>query len=481
MPYRKTNIWASLDWLTIAIYLILVTAGWLSIHASGYNYDRISMFDISGRAGMQMIWIISSMIIGISLLMIDSDWYEIFAYWIYAFIIILLIITVFVAPDIKGTRSWLIMGPVRIQPAELAKLATALALARLMGTYKFELNNTSGYMKALALILLPLLLIIMQKETGSALVFLTFFIVLYREGMSGYIIFAGFCAVAFFILGVRYDEVLWNATPVGQYSVLTLIIIMSNGLLWINRGKNKFNFFYIITLGTLALSFLVSLFYQFDQIYVCLGIVGFIIISLLALFLKYRAYKYILIAVFAIASVAYLFSVDYVFSDVLQPHQQDRIKVSLGMIEDPNGVGYNVNQSKIAIGSGGFWGKGYLNGTQTKLKYVPEQDTDFIFCTIGEEEGFLGTSITMILFTVLIIRIILMAERQRAVFHRVYGYSLASILFFHLAINIGMVIGITPVIGIPLPFFSYGGSSLWSFTALLFIFLRLDASRNDRL
>ena len=482
MPYRKSNILLSLDWWTVAVYLILVTAGWFNIYASGYDYDRVSIFDLSGRAGMQMIWILTSLAIACSLLMIDSDWYDIFAYWIYVFVIFLLIITIFFSHDIRGSRSWLVIGSVRIQAAEFAKFATALAVARLASSYDFKLSGLKDFIKILFLFFVPMGLILLQKETGSALVFLAFFLVLYREGMSGFILFTGFCSVLFFIIGIRYGDVSWGETSLGKLIVLLLIIPCIGFILYdYEKGRNYVKYVLIGSAVIIGLALLTSFFFIFDLSVAVLAVIGIIVAASLFLFLKNREKHYLFIAGFAVFSVTLLFSVDYVFDDVLEPHQKRRIEVTLGMVDDPGGAGYNVNQSKIAIGSGGFFGKGYLNGTQTKLKYVPEQDTDFIFCTVGEEHGFLGSTLSLLLFTVLIIRLLFLAERQRSTFIRVYGYSVAAIIFSHVAINIGMVIGITPVIGIPLPFFSYGGSSLWAFTMLLFIFLRLDASRNERL
>ncbi|GHT75519.1 rod shape-determining protein RodA [Bacteroidia bacterium] len=482
MSYRKINVWSTVDWWSIFIYFLLVIAGWFSIYAASYNYDQAGMFDLSGRAGMQMVWILSSLLIGFSLLMIESDWYEVFAFWIYIIIIILLVVTIFVAPDIKGSRSWLVMGPVRLQPAEFAKFATALALAKVMSLYKFNLKDMRNMFSLLGLILLPMLLILLQKETGSALVFLAFFLVLYREGMSGTVLFSGFAAIAFFVLVVRYTGAIWGETQVGQFLVLILIILSMLGMLYgYEKGRHHVKYLIYGLLSLAFVSLIVSFFYPFDWCHIALAAVFGMVAYLIYLFIKYRASKYLWISLFALCSLGFLYSVDYVFDEVLERHQQIRIQVALGVIDDPSGAGYNVNQSKIAIGSGGVTGKGFLNGTQTKLKYVPEQDTDFIFCTIGEEKGFIGASTVLLTFLVLIIRLIFLAERQRSVFYRIYGYSVACILFFHLAVNIGMVIGIMPVIGIPLPFFSYGGSSLWAFTILLFIFLRLDASRNARL
>ena len=482
MPYRKSNIWRNLDWWTIAIYLVLVILGCLNIYASSYDFEHISIFDLSNRAVKQMFWILLALVLCFSLLMIDSDWYDIFAYWIYAFVILLLIITIIIPHEIRGSRSWLAIGSFRFQPAEFAKFATALCVSHLMNTYNFTLNNLKNFIKTLLLFFIPMGLIIMQKETGTALVFLAFFVVLYREGMSGFILFLGFSSLLFFIIGIRYGDISWGETSLGEFIVLLLIIPFTCFLLY-NYEKGRHYVKYILVISTIlvAIALLISFFFIFNLSMVVLTMIVLIICMLLFLFLKFRAKRYLYIAAFTLFSVAFLYSVDYVYDELLEPYQKTRIEIALGMIDDPSGAGYNVNQSKIAIGSGGFLGKGFLNGTQTKLKYVPEQDTDFIFCTVGEEHGFVGSTIVIVLFLILVLRLIFLSERQRSTFIRVYGYCTAIIIFFHFAINIGMVIGITPVIGIPLPFFSYGGSSLWAFTILLFIFLRLDASRNERL
>jgi rod shape determining protein RodA len=482
MPYRKNNIWRDVDWWSVAIYLILVIAGWLNIYASSYDFDQVSIFNLSGRAGMQMIWILTSLVLGFSILMIDSDWYDIFAYWIYAFVLFLLLVTLVLAHDIRGSRSWLVIGPIRFQAAEFAKFATALAVARMASIYNFELNRMKNFAIIILLFLVPMGLILLQKETGTALVFLALFLVLYREGMSGFILFLGFCSILFFIIGIRYGDVFWGETSLGKLAVLLLIIPFTI-FIWYDYEK-EWRYVKYIIIGSViltGLALLIALFFIFDLNTVVLAINTGIIFFLLFLFLKNREKYYLYIAGFVVFSLAFLYSVDYVFDKVLEPHQKTRIEVTLGMIDDPGGAGYNVNQSKIAIGSGGFLGKGYLNGTQTKLKYVPEQDTDFIFCTVGEEQGFVGSTLALLIFLALLARLLFLAERQRSTFKRVYGYCTVAIIFFHIAINIGMVIGIMPVIGIPLPFFSYGGSSLWAFTILLFIFLRLDASRNERL
>jgi len=482
VSHRKTSILKTLDWWTILLYLIMIIAGWFSIYAATFDYDSLGMFDLSERSGMQMVWIGTSLLLGFFLLLIDSDWYEVFSSWIYIIIIGLLVITIFLAPEIKGSRSWLVMGPVRLQPAEFAKFATALALAKLLSAYRFDISQTKNLVKAIGLFFLPMALILMQNETGSALVFLSLFLVLYREGMPGLILFFGFCAILFFILPIRFDETLWGTTPFGELLVLLciLLIILISLISYRKRKETLKVTTSIIGLG-FAIGGIAYFFFPYNLCWLALGLILILSVYFFLLYVRYGAGRYLLIGIFAVSSLGYLYSVDYVFDNVLENHQRTRILVTLGVLDDPSGAGYNVNQSQIAIGSGGLTGKGYLNGTQTKLKYVPEQDTDFIFCTIGEEKGFVGSVIVIGLFTCLIFRLIFLAERQKTIFARIYGYCVACIIFFHLAINIGMVIGLTPVIGIPLPFFSYGGSSLWAFTILLFIFLRLDASRADRL
>ena len=395
---------------------------------------------------------------------------------------LLLFGTIFNPHEIKGSRSWIVLGPVSLQPAEFAKFATALALAKYIGEYTFSMEKGKNLMMALGIILVPMVLIVCQKETGSALVYLSFFLVLYREGMTGAVLFSGICAVVYFIVGIRFSEVMMpdECTSWGDFSVMTLIVIFS-ALLVKAYGKNysrAFGYILLAGLGTILLGVLFSLYViPYDVAVLQAFVFLALCIYLVYLFLRERLRSYLYILFFALGSVGFFYSADYVFNDVLEPHQQVRIKVLLGMEDDPTGAGYNVNQSKIAIGSGGFLGKGFLNGTQTKLKYVPEQDTDFIFCTVGEEQGFVGASAVILLFSVFIWRLIWLAERQSSRSGRVYGYCVLSVFFFHLFVNVGMVLGLTPVIGIPLPFFSYGGSSLWGFTILLFVFLRIDASR----
>ncbi len=477
---RRGNVWQSVDWLTIGLYILMVIAGWFSVCGASYEYNSTGLFDPAGRPGSQLIWIASALAVIFVILMLDKDFFETFSYLIYGAVFVLLVATIFLAPDIKGSRSWLVMGPVRIQPAEFAKFATALALAKLMNSYNFNLFTFRNFSLTLLLILAPMACVLMQKETGTALVFFAFGLMLYREGMSGYILLASVCAVTFFVLVMKYDGIMLGVTPVGELIVLCLIFLITIFLtLYLCQDKPAVKIM-IYLLAFALLGGLVASFYMpINFVWVIVGAIAAIILMLIFLSLKNLAWHYVLIALFTLVSVGFMLSVDYVFNDVLEHHQQQRIRVSLGLEDDPSGAGYNVNQSKIAIGSGGFLGKGFLNGTQTKLKYVPEQDTDFIFCTVGEEFGFLGSLFVLGLFGLMIVRLVILSERQDSKFGRVYGYSVASIFFFHLLINIGMVLGLTPVIGIPLPFFSYGGSSLWGFTILLFIFLRIDATRKE--
>jgi rod shape determining protein RodA len=483
MYYKKTGIWDTIDWVIILLYVLMVSAGWLSICGASYEYGNVGLFDPSGRPGSQLIWIGLSFLLIFVILMLDADFYSVFGYFIYGAVILLLIVTIFLAPDIKGSRSWLVIGSLRIQPAEFAKFATALALAKFMSSYGFKLGSFKNFGLCLAIIFFPMLCILLQKETGSALVYLAFFLVLYREGMSGYILLAGISAVVFFVVSLKYSDVMVGVTPLGELLVLCMIqagTILLTAIVIRQRMNLHIKILLGITAATYLAAYIVSLFIPVNFALVTMGLTGASCCYLIFMSVKQWMWHYVMIALFALLSVAFLFSVDYVFDEVLEPHQQMRIKVSLGLKDDPSGAGYNVNQSIIAIGSGGLMGKGFLNGTQTKLKYVPEQDTDFIFCTVGEEQGFAGATAVLILFTVLIVRLIMLSEKQKTIFGRIYGYCVASIFFFHVLINIGMVTGITPVIGIPLPFFSYGGSSLWGFTILLFVFLRIDAARKER-
>ena len=481
MPNKSTNLWKSVDWYTIILYVIMITAGWISVCGASYNFDNPSFFDSSGRPGMQLIWIGVSFVLIFVIMMLDKNFFETLAYPIYGLVVVLLILTIFFAPDIKGSRSWLVItSSIRFQPAEFAKFATALALAKFMNTYEFNLLKSKNFLLSVLMILVPMLCIIMQKETGSALVFMTFALVFYREGMSGYALLIGICAAVFFVVVLKYESLMWNFTPVGELVVACMIIVIICIMLrFVLKEYVLSRYIMAITVLSGIAAYVISLYAGFDLVWVAVGLIICISIYLALYSMKKLVWKYALLALFAITSTVFLFSVDYVFNDIMEPHQQLRIKVSLGIEDDPTGAGYNVNQSKIAIGSGGFTGKGFLNGTQTKLKYVPEQDTDFIFCTVGEEFGFLGSFFVLLVYGLFLLRLIFLAERQDTAFGRVYGYSVMSIFLFHAIVNVGMVIGVTPVIGIPLPFFSYGGSSLLGFTILLFILLRIDSGRKE--
>ena len=482
--YKNASIKYSLDWTTIFYYVVLVLMGWVSIYGASYNFDQASIFDFSQRAGKQFLWILTAFAIGGVLLLIDAKMYNIFAYFIYVGAVLLLIITIFVAHDIKGSRSWLVLGPIIFQPAELAKMATALALAKFMSSYNYKLKNWKDLIPLGLIIFVPFILIILQNETGTALVYIAFLLMLYREGMDGIILLLGSFAVILFITIIKLSIV-----PI-QIDRGTLGMVLAMGIILLVQffyafyyGRDRKEAF-ILLLGTLVIgvvSYVLNIWFYLNYNYVAIFTVlaSCIYWMFIELFNRYKKYWFLIL--FSLGSVVFSFSSDYLFTKVLEDHQQVRIKVLLNMENAPLGAGYNVNQSKIAIGSGGFWGKGFLNGTQTKLKFVPEQDTDFIFCTVGEEHGFVGSTLVLFVYWLLLMRILRIAERQHDPFSRVYAYCVASIFFFHLMINIGMVLGIMPVIGIPLPFFSYGGSSLWGFTILLFTLLRLDAAGSERL
>ena len=477
MPLRHV------DWLTIAIYLVLVIAGALSIYAASYDFDNASIFSFNEFSGKQIRWIGLSLVLGLVILLIDARMYDTYAYPVYLLVVVILAVTRLQAHPIKGSLSWISLGSMSLQPAEFGKFATALALAKFFSSYNFRLNDKpSNYVKALLIIFVPVGLILWQKETGSALVYLALFFVLYREGMSGLVLLAAAVAVVIFVVALKFTDTTLLGLHTGVAAVYIIIMCLFVGMLALYSRR------YFVARNVaagFALSGLTVWILSLCGVQVP-GTLYFIgIIALAALYCVYelmRSYTRKLLITIATPCMAVLFllSVNFVYNDLMQPHQQLRIKEALGKEKDPLGIGYNVNQSKIAIGSGGFAGKGFLEGTQTNLKFIPEQHTDFIFCTIGEEEGFLGSTLVIFLFVALIIRVIVIAERQPSTFGRVYAYCVASYLIFHFCINIGMVIGLCPVIGIPLPFFSYGGSSLWGFTILLFILLRIDASRKLR-
>ena len=475
----------SVDWLTIGLFLALVFFGWLNIYGASYTFDQTSIVDFSNRAGKQFTWILGSLFLGGVLLLIDYKTYDVLAYIAYGLMLLLLLVTPFLAHDIKGSLSWISLGPVSLQPAEFAKCIVALAVAKYMGRYEYKIRSWHDLIVPFALIGVPALIImILQKETGSALVFAAFLLVFYRQGMSGYVLWTGVAAVALFIISIRWGG---NALPLGSGSVgmLACMLLLTAIEIYFICKEHRIRWQALILIGSViaiyAISLLVNIWVTVPFNWVSTGVV--IALALYTVFISFYWRKYILllVTVFSLGCIAYTQACDFVFTKVLQPHQRTRIEVLLGMKEDPAGAGYNVNQARIAIGSGRFFGKGYLNGTQTKLQFVPEQDTDFIFCTVGEEWGFVGSIGVLLVYLFFILRLIEIAERQRNISTQIYAYAVASIFLFHLTINVGMVLGLLPVIGIPLPFFSYGGSSLWGFTLLLFILLRLDAARMEQL
>lgn len=481
---RNISIVESLDWPIVVIYVLLLALGWMSVCGASYDFDMgPNFFDLSTRSGMQLVWIGTSFLLATVILLTDERIIESFSYFIYIAFLALLFATPFLAHDIKGSLSWIKIGPFSLQPAEFAKFGVALCIAKVMSIHNFSLSRWHNLFVCILLILVPMGLIVLQKETGSALVYASFFLMLYREGMPGCFLFAGVSAVTFFVVGVRFADVpLFGVEPamVGPVVVLWLIHFIAVCMLFVYTASRAIA--WRLLLGGLLFTALTLACHvyllPFDMAWVMLLLCVVTIVYLVYYAMRERLLPYFYIALFTLGSVAFHYSADYVLDNVMQPHQQARIRVLLGLEDDPRGAGYNVIQAQIAIGSGGLQGKGFLNGTQTKLKYVPEQDTDFIFCTVGEEEGFFGCAVVLTLFLALILRLIHLAERQPYVFGRVYGYCVLSVFLFHVFINVGMVLGLTPVIGIPLPFFSYGGSSLWGFTILLFIFLRIDVGRN---
>ena len=469
MNSRSNNLLANIDWVSILLYLLLVLIGWLNIYAAVYDENHSSIFDISQKYGKQLIWIGAAFVLAFLVLLTDSKFFTTFSMVIYGIMIFLLIAVLFFGTETKGARSWFEVGDFRIQPAEFATFATNLAIAYVMSRHNFKVMRFSSLLTIGLILALPSGLIILQNDTGSALVYSSFILVLFREGLHGSILLLCFVAAAIFIMALLYSPftvllVIIGGTLIAFYYYRHDIRELFQIILFIGCG------FGLFVLIKWMFNLLISDYYMLLTVYV--------ITSITAIYPIYKRKMKNMITLLLISwlCVGAAPSVNYAF-DHLQPHQQDRINELLGIRVDPKGTGYNVTQSKIAIGSGGLLGKGFLQGTQTKLNFVPEQSTDFIFCTVGEEWGFVGSTFIIVLLAVFILRIIKLAERQRSSFSRIYGYGVASILFFHVAVNIGMTIGMAPVIGIPLPFFSYGGSSLWSFTILIFIFLRLDANR----
>ncbi|HKI87419.1 MAG TPA: rod shape-determining protein RodA [Draconibacterium sp.] len=473
MP-RRNNVWANIDWLTVLLFLVLVFMGWLNIYSSVYNEEHKSILDITQRYGKQLIWIGAALLIAFVILLIETNFYVFFAYIIYGVMIFSLLLVLVAGTEINGARSWFTFGGFAIQPSEFCKFATGLALAKYMSSFGFKFQRFKSYITMGAIIFLPAVFILLQNDTGSALVYFSFILVLYREGLSGVILFFGSLVALLFVLALVISNfVLAILLP---FAALVVFFILNPRM---KQFLNVLILFLVPVVLVLGLNFIFKLNYQPATVLTIGSLAGGVGILIFSIRKKIR--NYTIVTLVFLGSVLFSVSVDYAFNNFLEPYHQARINELLGIKSDPLGAGYNVNQSKIAIGSGGMWGKGFLNGTQTKYDFVPEQSTDFIFCTVGEEWGFAGTLLVIGLFLTLFIRLIFLAERQRSGFSRIYGYSVAVILFFHFMVNIGMTIGIMPVIGIPLPFFSYGGSSLWSFTILLFIFIRLDASRLEHL
>ena len=480
---EKKGVLRSMDYWTIGLYIVLLACGWFSVCGASYELGtEVDLFSLDTRSGMQIVWIGTAFVLALFIMLLDDRYFDMFAYVIFGFMLLLLFATIFNPHSIKGSRSWLVMGPLRLQPAEFAKFATALVLAKFMSKRDYDIHGLKDFLRTLAIIFTPMLFIVMQRETGSALVYLSFFLVLYREGMTGSVLFTAVAAVFYFVVGIRYSEPLLFETPthIGRFVVLLAIQVFSVVMVGVYLQKWKQVLWALVaTVGLTLIALGFSLYVlPFDIYWVQLAISVGVVIWLVWQAIATQLRPWLWIAFFAVGSLLFFHGADYALNHVLEPHQRTRINVLLGLEDDLKGAGYNVHQSEIAIGSGGLTGKGFLNGTQTKLKYVPEQDTDFIFCTVGEEQGFVGAAGVLLLFLILILRLVHVAERQPTTFGRIYGYCVLSIFLFHIFINVGMVLGMTPVIGIPLPFFSYGGSSLWGFTILLFIFLRIDAGRN---
>jgi len=471
---RNTNILTRIDKTAIILFILLIIMGWFNIYAAVYNEEHSGLLDMSQRYGKQFIWMVASVVIAIFVVIIDNRFYFFFSWFIYGACMLLLILVVIFGKEINGARSWFEFGGFSLQPSEFAKFGTALALAGYLNTRRQDLTRLSAIVPASAIILFPALLTLLQPDMGSAVVYFSLFIVLFREGMSWYIFVSGLLMIVLFFLTLLTNNL-----------YLTIgIIAIAVFLVWFTTRKWN-----IVLFGTGIFILITVIMFLLDQYIIkSIGDEMVIFISLILSGVVYAFYIYnkravslLIIYLFLVGSILYINSVDYTFNNFLKPHQKERVDILLGFKSDLHGTGYNVNQSIISIGSGGFAGKGFLQGTQTKFKFVPKQSSDFIFCTVGEEWGFLGSGIVIGIYLFLLMRLIKLAERQRSDFSRIYGYCVVSILFTHIFLNIGMAIGLVPVIGIPLPFLSYGGSSLWGFTILLFIFLRLDASRTEYL
>lgn len=464
-----------LDLPLVLCYLFLVLAGWVNIFASVYSEEHSSIFDISQRYGMQFIWILTALVLATAILfLLNSKIYSVLAPPIYIGVCLLLFAVIFLGKEVNGSRSWFEIGPVSFQPAEISKISTSLFLAYLMSKYNFRFGRLKDTLAVILAILLPMALIVMEKETGSALVYCGFIFLLYREGLSGWFILFGLMAILLFVVTLA-------VSPLSAIIILFLLHSIVSGIY-----SGKFMLHLLISVPIAVLLMFLPALYELagsellDTIkpeYTAMAVVLVAGIAALLKFWNKRGSHIKMIFLSLISSIALVFSVEFIFQEILQPHQRSRIENLLGITEDLMGAGYNVHQSKIAIGSGGLWGKGFLDGTQTKFNFVPEQSTDFIFCTVGEEWGFVGSVTIIAVYLFMITRLIILSERQKDNFTRIYGYCVACCFFMHVFINIGMTMGLVPVIGIPLPLLSYGGSSLWSFTVLLFIFIKLDMER----
>lgn len=468
-----------IDWPLLCTYLILVIIGWLNIYSALYSEEHKSIFDLSQRYGMQFVWIISAFILGtVIIFFINPKIYSVLSPAFYIITCVLLLAVIFLGETINGSNSWFVLGPISFQPAEISKISTSLFLAYVMSRHGFKLSKIRDAVATALIILIPMAFIILEKETGSALVYAGLVFMLYREGLSGWFLLFGFILIMLFITTLSFS-------PLTSIIIASAIVTLLNGIF-----SNKVWLHILISapiltfLGFLPKIFSTDLMSFAADIYHSLNVEywAILLLSPPCLFLiiygakkRWRHTKYFVSCL--LIAFAFIVSVDFIFDNILQPHQRARIENLLGIEEDLHGSGYNVHQSRIAIGSGGLFGKGFLEGTQTKFNFVPEQGTDFIFCTIGEEHGFAGSLVIIILYGFLITRLIILSEKQKDSFIRIYGYCVACCFFMHFFINIGMTMGLVPVIGIPLPFLSYGGSSLWSFTTMLFIFLRLDLER----
>ena len=471
--FSDRGVKQSIDWKLVISYLLLILIGWINIYASIHSEGPASIFDFNFRCGKQFVWILTALVLAaVILFLVNPQFWESASLPMYLFVLVLLVVVIFVSKDVKGSHSWFEFGPVKFQPAEISKITTSLLLATLMSQTNFKITRLKDFLMAAIIIGFPMLVILAESETGSALVYVGFIFVMYREGFSGWWIFSIVMAILLFILTL-------TASPYVSLLVLIGILIVASAI-----SSGKIGSLFWINLGVLLLFCLLpwilgktvdseSFFGKIKPVYILIGICICAVPYLLFRGYKERKRHISLATLGLVAGIALIFSTDFIFNNILQDHQRKRIEVLLGMKEDPTGVGYNVNQSMIAIGSGGFSGKGFLNGTQTTFGFVPEQSTDFIFCTVGEEWGFIGCLVVILLYVFLIWRIIVDAEKSREAFTRIYGYCVASCIFMHLFINIGMTIGLMPVIGIPLPLLSYGGSSLWAFTVLIFIFIAL--------